>query len=245
MYCTETMDADLEIIELPCNKDVPVTNTSNEPSSSKPKNNACMVPKCYNVGIYKCPEDGPVRRKWRKIIRNADLKYGLQWKGTDDDYICESHFRSSDLLVEIDPETDEVVTKLKPDALPSIFARTSAIETTEKMDRELSKMAIGNQEDTHEKWTPESSNRETRKLTRKTYNQGSRKHIRYYDSAGLLRSSNLDVCDCLIKSCPGCHFPCPKCGSHKCGHECRSDRRWVYDHLEIEGIPGTIRNLYR
>jgi len=28
-------------------------------------------------------------------------------------------------------------------------------------------------------------------------------------------------CDCLVKSCPGCFFPCENCQSNKCGHCCR------------------------
>ncbi|XP_037079069.1 programmed cell death protein 2-like [Pollicipes pollicipes] len=42
-----------------------------------------------------------------------------------------------------------------------------------------------------------------------------------YDDRGCLMSGQ-DVCDCLQPDCPGCHFPCAKCGSPMCGHECRS-----------------------
>ncbi|GAB6019971.1 hypothetical protein CHUAL_001498 [Chamberlinius hualienensis] len=171
------MDPELQIIgESSGIKDMPILNIDDKESLNKPSSEflqkGCMVPKCHNAGIFKCPEDGPLRRKWRKVIRNADLKYGLQWKGTDDDYICESHFTSNDIIEEVNPVTDKVEKKLKRDAIPSVFVRTATVETTEKIYREISKLAIGNQEEFLENWTPESSNRETRKLTRKVYNQG-------------------------------------------------------------------------
>lgn len=34
-------------------------------------------------------------------------------------------------------------------------------------------------------------------------------------------SKSDDNCDCLNAECPGCFFPCEKCGSSKCGPECR------------------------
>ncbi|KAH9366439.1 hypothetical protein HPB48_000555 [Haemaphysalis longicornis] len=44
----------------------------------------------------------------------------------------------------------------------------------------------------------------------------------------------------LQVDCPGCHFPCAKCGSAKCGVECRRNRNWVYEQLEIDGVPNTV-----
>lgn len=63
-----------------------------------------------------------------------------------------------------------------------------------------------------------------------------------YDNKGVIIQLGLDVCDCLEENCPGCHFPCPKCRSAKCGHECRANRKWQYDSVELDGIPGTLRN---
>ncbi|EEC12333.1 hypothetical protein IscW_ISCW009805 [Ixodes scapularis] len=65
---------------------------------------------------------------------------------------------------------------------------------------------------------------------------------RHYTSRGLHIGSNSDSCDCLMVGCPGCHFPCPKCGSAKCGDECRSNRSYVYEHLELDGHNGLIQN---
>ena len=67
-----------------------------------------------------------------------------------------------------------------------------------------------------------------------------------YDAKGALLQNGLDLCDCLIDDCPGCHFPCPRCKSTKCGHECRNNRKWVYDTVELDGIQNSIReNKYR
>ena len=56
-----------------------------------------------------------------------------------------------------------------------------------------------------------------------------------YDEQGLLVAGGRDLCDCLELACPGCHYPCKKCRSQKCGAECRVMRRWVYQEVEIEG----------
>lgn len=56
-----------------------------------------------------------------------------------------------------------------------------------------------------------------------------------YDENGILLDNSQDLCDCLDLCCKGCHFPCPKCGSQKCGAECRCGRKWIYEHVEVEG----------
>ncbi|XP_044007448.1 ARL14 effector protein [Aphidius gifuensis] len=80
---------------------------------------------------------------------------------------------------------------------------------------------------------PQSSEREKRKLHRRLY-PGSRKHI-LFDESGVFIKSGTNLCDCLKVDCPGCHFPCSKCGSRKCAHECRQLRRWAYESVENEG----------
>ena len=62
-----------------------------------------------------------------------------------------------------------------------------------------------------------------------------------FDNKGVMLHNQRDLCDCLREACPGCHFRCPKCQSPKCGHECRNNRRWEYDFVEVDGDPGAFR----
>ncbi|XP_056318825.1 ARL14 effector protein [Danio aesculapii] len=64
-----------------------------------------------------------------------------------------------------------------------------------------------------------------------------------YDSKGMLISCGKDLCDCLDVDCMGCFYPCPECGSRKCGVECRCDRKWLYEQVEVEGGE-IIRNKF-
>lgn len=110
-----------------------------------------------------------------------------------------------------DDATDSVSTK------DSRMRRSMRLQTTECL------------EDFH----PEQSTLQRRKPTQKTYGKTySRSTL---DEHGRYRSSGADACDCLITSCAGCHFPCPSCGSTKCGLECRVNRKWVVDSIEYDG----------
>ena len=87
---------------------------------------------------------------------------------------------------------------------------------------------------------PERSEREKRKLHRRIY-QGCKRHT-MYNERGVHIRTGIDFCDCLNLSCAGCHFPCSKCGSTKCGHDCRSNRKWTYESIENEGSDVITRN---
>ncbi|XP_020290241.1 ARL14 effector protein [Pseudomyrmex gracilis] len=86
---------------------------------------------------------------------------------------------------------------------------------------------------------PEHSEREKRKLYRRLYHT-NRKHL--HDEKGYFAQTGDDLCDCLNLDCSGCHVPCPKCSSPKCGHECRNNRKWTYDSIQCEGIDATVKN---
>lgn len=88
-------------------------------------------------------------------------------------------------------------------------------------------------------FAPETGKREKRRLTKNATAGSDRQVIpaksKVYDSQGLLIFSGMDLCDCLDEDCLGCFYACPTCGSTKCGAECRCDRKWLYEQIEIEG----------
>ncbi|XP_040184270.1 ARL14 effector protein isoform X1 [Rana temporaria] len=96
-------------------------------------------------------------------------------------------------------------------------------------------------------FTPETSAREKRRLTKSTPTGSERQSAssknKVYDSRGILITSGMDLCDCLDEDCMGCFYACRKCGSNKCGVECRCDRKWAYEQIEVEGGE-VIRNKH-
>lgn len=53
-----------------------------------------------------------------------------------------------------------------------------------------------------------------------------------HDENGLI--NGVDLCDCLVLSCPGCCFPCWECRSPKCGASCRNGRKQLVECIEHE-----------
>ncbi|XP_071964167.1 ARL14 effector protein-like [Antedon mediterranea] len=95
-----------------------------------------------------------------------------------------------------------------------------------------------------EVFDPNKSNREMRKVMRTSAAIGKAKKKIVYNEHGLLQDSGRNLCDCLDQKCPGCHYPCPSCQSTKCGGECRCNRKWLYEQVEVEGL-GTVHKFKR
>lgn len=115
--------------------------------------------------------------------------------------------------------------------------RRNNITTTE---RQLRNLRVDNPEFSD---IQGSGPREKRKVTKRIKNFTETykgRTSRHYNARGIHIASNKDACDCLQADCPGCHFPCAKCGSSKCGVECRGNRNWAYEQLEIDGVPDTV-----
>ncbi|XP_018423332.1 PREDICTED: ARL14 effector protein [Nanorana parkeri] len=96
-------------------------------------------------------------------------------------------------------------------------------------------------------FAPETSAREKRRLSKAATTGSERQTIpsknKVYDARGILIASGMDLCDCLDEDCMGCFYSCRKCGSNKCGVECRCDRKWAYEQIEVEGGE-VIRNKH-
>ncbi|KAL1458625.1 hypothetical protein WDU94_008761 [Cyamophila willieti] len=79
----------------------------------------------------------------------------------------------------------------------------------------------------------ETSRRGNRKPEIDSKNSGRKSPTALYDKNGYLAGE--DFCDCGDNLCKGCFFPCTKCLSFKCGHECRRNRKWQYESCIVEG----------
>ena len=144
------------------------------------------------------------------------------------------------------PESGAQVAKESEGATDIDITDENSIENGEKAKHLLKVLEFKNPGPQLQGFNPDTSRREQRKLrrlvqtTNKTKSKVNedkpkRKPKRaLHDSSGCRIIDGKDMCDCQDVNCPGCHFPCPACGSEKCGVECRIDRRWTYDkHIEF------------
>ncbi|KFM57496.1 hypothetical protein X975_05205, partial [Stegodyphus mimosarum] len=112
----------------------------------------------------------------------------------------------------------------------------------ERVPEERNKQRRGLRND--EKDNSEGNFQETRKLRRLDSVPRNQKGCKY-DSRGIHKESQMDLCDCLETDCEGCFMECPKCNSRKCGHECRRNRRWIYESYDVEGSSETFVNQFK
>ncbi|KAI0216283.1 ARL14 effector protein [Lamellibrachia satsuma] len=113
-------------------------------------------------------------------------------------------------------------------------ADENSCDSVKSAAKQLKMLAFRNPGRFMENFDPDRSAREMRKVNRRIYRDCIRKNQTYDDRGRLLMDSR-DICDCLEPNCLGCHFDCTKCGSPKCGPECRRNRRWYYQDVEVEG----------
>ncbi|VBB26263.1 unnamed protein product [Acanthocheilonema viteae] len=66
----------------------------------------------------------------------------------------------------------------------------------------------------------------------------------HHDERGYLIKADghgVKLCDCLRTSCPGCHYPCEKCGSRMCGPACQRNRDYIIENFLTETEPPRFR----
>ncbi|GFO36211.1 Arl14 effector [Plakobranchus ocellatus] len=123
--------------------------------------------------------------------------------------------------------------------LPQPAKPSTAEKNIDEITRqELKKLSLDAHGTFMADFDPEKSKREIRKMNRRLYTKGS-KRMRLYNEKGQLLEDLDDLCDCLVTDCPGCHFPCPRCGSSKCGTDCRCNRKYTISLIEVEGTDKT------
>ncbi|XP_052792058.1 ARL14 effector protein-like isoform X2 [Mya arenaria] len=113
-------------------------------------------------------------------------------------------------------------------------------EEKQRQGKQLRMLAFVNPGKFMDDFVPEKSAREMKKINRRLNKDKVTKKNQLYDEFGNLAINGKNLCDCLDVDCPGCHFPCPKCSSEKCGGDCRCNRKWVYEYVESEGTGTTI-----
>ncbi|KAM3716808.1 ARL14 effector protein-like [Dirofilaria immitis] len=62
-------------------------------------------------------------------------------------------------------------------------------------------------------------------------------YIPHHDEEGYFIKADghsVKLCDCLRISCPGCHYPCEKCGSRMCGPACQKNRDYIIESFSTE-----------
>ncbi|KAF7212679.1 ARL14 effector protein [Nothobranchius furzeri] len=213
----------------------------------------CAAPACNNkfvkgseIRFYRFPLSKPqLATKW---VQSLGMK---NFSPTANTCLCSEHFRT-DCFRDYNGKQF-----LREDAVPTIFAPGQDSSKIELRKRGVvpKETSVANQMGTQadkDKAREALMRREKRGGFRG--GRGSRgkqpndrqsvaARNKVYNSKGQLISNGKDLCDCLDVDCLGCFYPCPECGSRKCGVECRCDRKWLYEQVEVEGGE-IIRNQY-
>ncbi|XP_017078910.2 ARL14 effector protein [Drosophila eugracilis] len=92
------------------------------------------------------------------------------------------------------------------------------------------------------------TNEDVRTNSEKSKKKGKKGHNigknSVYDEYGIIRFNGLNICDCMNQECGGCWYECRNCGSTRCGPQCRSNRKFLYEGVTYDGKDLSISNKY-
>ncbi|KAM9494317.1 uncharacterized protein Hap1MRO34_004254 [Clarias gariepinus] len=212
----------------------------------------CSVLGCTNrfvkgsdIRFYRFPISKPkLAEKW---IRSLGQRNFLP---TTNSCLCSEHFLPN-CFRDFDGKQF-----LREDAVPTIFAHTAKQGADGKKGSRSGTVSEGGKQkttkdkrqvskDTGQKGKAgnDASKRRGGAKVQSSERQVNTAKSNLYDSRGLLISCGRDLCDCLDVDCMGCFYPCPECSSRKCGVECRCNRKWLYEHMKVEGGE-IIQNMF-
>uniref|UniRef100_H2L6X7 ADP-ribosylation factor-like 14 effector protein n=1 Tax=Oryzias latipes TaxID=8090 RepID=H2L6X7_ORYLA len=205
----------------------------------------CAAAGCNNkfvkgseIRFYRFPLSKPqLASKW---VQSLGMKNFIPTSNT---CLCSEHFRN-DCFRDYNGKQF-----LREDAVPTIFTQGQDSSKIELRKRAV----VPKESNTPNQMTTQAERERARESAMRTpqcvtlkfspRRPSAAAKSKVYDSKGRLLSNGKDVCDCLDVDCMGCFYPCPECGSRKCGVECRCDRKWLYEQVEVEGGE-IIRNKF-
>ncbi|XP_031750974.1 ARL14 effector protein-like [Xenopus tropicalis] len=146
------------------------------------------------------------------------------------------------IVLAMNEKSEKSVTERQSDTQDGIKAEIPKEESPKaqkqlQVERQLKCLAFQNPGPQVADFNPENRMRKKKECMSQLngYYSTNKVSVKKYDKQGKLLCNNIDLCDCLEESCQGCFYPCPKCSSTKCGPECRCNRKWVYDRIQVEG----------
>lgn len=132
-------------------------------------------------------------------------------------------------IIDLDDQTDSNDSTNPPMKRNTRSKSTGIKKALNKINKLREEGGVGN-------FNPEKSLRERKKITKAVQStQGGRKKNVMYGPTGIFLQTGQDLCDCQEEECPGCFYPCHKCGGPKCGGTCRRRRNWCYEDVTVDG----------